>query len=84
MKNLVVFVLFAISAIVKGAFWAAAAAAEPLMQMLGIGTAFAAWNIANNKVSGDSEGDQPKVDMEPKRDPLGKLWDEGDTPEEIE
>ena len=47
MKFIVLFVLFAISAIVKGAFWAAAAV-EPLMQMLGLGSALAAWNIAKN------------------------------------
>ena len=39
------FVLFLISAIVKGVLWGAAAV-EPLIQMLGIGSIFAAWNTS--------------------------------------
>ena len=37
--------MYLISEIVKGAFWALAA--EPVLQMLGLGSIFAAWNIAN-------------------------------------
>ena len=44
MRLKVVCVLFAICTIVNGAFWAAAA--EPVVQMLGLGSVFAAWNIA--------------------------------------
>ena len=40
----VVSVLYLISAIVKGAFWAAAA--EPVLQILGLGSIFAAFNIS--------------------------------------
>ena len=44
MKLKVVFVLFMINAVVKGVIWAAAV--EPVIQMLGLGSVFAAWNIA--------------------------------------
>ena len=44
MKSKVVFVMFCISAIVKGFIWAAAV--EPVIQILGLGKLFAAWNIA--------------------------------------
>ena len=46
MKIKIVFVIFAIIVTVKGMFWAVAA--EPVMQMLGLGSIFAAWNIAKN------------------------------------
>ena len=36
--------MFAMTAIVKGMIWAAAV--EPVMQMLGLGSIYAAWNIA--------------------------------------
>ena len=36
--------MFCIVAIVKGVLWAAAV--EPVMQMMGLGSIFAAWNIA--------------------------------------
>ena len=45
MKLQVVFVLYLISVIVKGVIWGAAAV-EPLIQILGIGSIFAAWNEA--------------------------------------
>ena len=45
MKLQVVFVLISINAIVKGVIWGAAAV-EPVIQMLGLGSIFAAWNIA--------------------------------------
>ena len=44
MKLKFVFVLFSICAIVKGVLWAAAV--EPIVKILGIGSVFAAWNIA--------------------------------------
>ena len=44
MKLSTVFVMFCISAIVKGVIWAAAV--EPVIQMLGLGSVFAAWNIS--------------------------------------
>ena len=44
MKVYIVFIMFAISATVKGIIWAVAA--EPVVQMLGLGSIFAAWNIA--------------------------------------
>ena len=45
MKLWFVFILFLISAIVKGVIWGAAAV-EPVIQMLGLGSMLAAWNIA--------------------------------------
>ena len=36
--------MLGMSAIVKGIIWAAAV--EPVIQMLGLGSVFAAWNIA--------------------------------------
>ena len=44
MKLKIIFVMYLISAIVKGVIWAAAV--EPVIQMLGLGSIFAAWNIA--------------------------------------
>ena len=38
--------MFLISAMVKGVFWGAAAV-EPVIQMLGLGSIFAAWNVAS-------------------------------------
>ena len=37
--------MFGMTAIVKGMFWGAAAV-EPIMQVLGLGSVLAAWNIA--------------------------------------
>ena len=45
MKFKVIFVMYCVSAIVKGAFWGAVAV-EPVIQMLGLGSIFAAWNVA--------------------------------------
>ena len=44
MKLKIIFVMYLISAIVKGVIWAAAV--EPVIQMLGLGSIFAAWNIS--------------------------------------
>ena len=44
MKLEIIFVLFLISEFVKGVIWAAAV--EPVIQMLGLGSIFAGWNIA--------------------------------------
>ena len=48
MKSYVIIVMFCISAIVKGVIWAAAV--EPVLQMLGLGSIFAAWNISNKNM----------------------------------
>ena len=37
--------MFCISTIIKGVIWGAAAV-EPVIQMLGLGSVFAAWNMA--------------------------------------
>ena len=54
--------MFLISAIVKGIIWGAAAV-EPIIQMLGLGSIFAAWNMAKQPQFSNVNDDPWAIDM---------------------
>ena len=61
--------MFAISAIAKGVIWAAAI--EPVIQMLGLGSVFAAWNIAKQPKTFDDYIIQVgRSNIEPEEEPI--------------
>ena len=66
--------MFAISAIVKGFLWGAAAV-EPVIQILGLGSVFAAWNMIQMSENSSDEENYPSWEIKD----LNERWTDTET-----